>query len=44
MKTRFAVLNFKGAAATWLQTVQRWGHIRDWDQLYNLVLAKFDKD
>ncbi|CAD6218673.1 unnamed protein product [Miscanthus lutarioriparius] len=44
MKTRFAVLNFKGAAANWLQTVQRRGRIRDWDQLCNLVLAKFDKD
>lgn len=44
MRTRFAVLNFKGATATWLQTIQRCGRIHDWDQLCNLVLAKFDKD
>jgi len=44
MKTRFAVLNFKGATMTWLQTLQRRGQIRDWDQLCNLVLTKFDKD
>jgi len=30
MKTRFASLNFKGAAATWLQTVERRGRIGDW--------------
>lgn len=44
LKTRFAALNFQGAAATWLQTVQRRGRITDWDKLCELVFAKFDKD
>lgn len=43
LKTRFATLNFKGAAATWLQTVQRKGRIVDWDRLCELVMEKFDK-
>jgi len=29
LKTRFAALNFQGAAATWLQTVQRRGRVTD---------------
>jgi hypothetical protein len=44
MKTRFAVLNFQGSAATWLQTVERRGRVTDWDQLCELVFMKFDKD
>lgn len=44
LKTRFAVLNFKGAAATWLQTLERKGRITDWAKLYELVMAKFDKN
>jgi hypothetical protein len=44
MKTRFATLNFKGAASTWLQTMERRGRIADWDKLCELVMAKFDKD
>jgi hypothetical protein len=44
MKTRFAILNFKGAAATWLQMVERRGRITDWSQLCELVFAKYDKD
>lgn len=44
MKTRFTTLNFKGAASTWLQTVERRGRIADWDKLCELVMAKFDKD
>jgi hypothetical protein len=33
MKTRFAILNFKGAAASWLQMVERRGRITDWAKL-----------
>jgi len=44
LKTRFAALNFKGAAASWLQTVQRKGRIMDWDLLCEYVMAKFDGD
>lgn len=33
LKTRFAALNFMGAAALWLQTIERRGRISDWDQL-----------
>lgn len=44
LKTRFAALNFKGVVATWLQTFERKGRITDWARLYELVLAKFDKN
>lgn len=44
LKTRFATLNFKGGAATWLRTVQRKGRITDWSQLCELVMEKFDKN
>lgn len=44
LKTQFAALNFMGAAAIWLQTVQRKGRVTDWDSLCALVFAKFDKD
>ena len=30
LKTRFAALNFKGTAATWLQTFERRGRVLDW--------------
>jgi hypothetical protein len=44
MNTRFASLNFKGSAATWLQTVERRGRIGDWSKLCELVMVKYDKD
>jgi len=44
MRTRFAALNFQGPAATWLQTIERHGRITNWDQLCELVFAKYDKD
>ena len=44
MKTRFAALNFKESVATWLQTVQRRGRIAEWEKLYEMEMAKFDKD
>ena len=44
MKTCFALLNFKGSTDTWLQTVERRGRIVDWSKLYELVMAKYDKD
>lgn len=43
LKTRFAALNFKGAAASWLQTVQKRGRILDWEVLSPMGLAKFDR-
>ena len=44
LKTRFATLNFKGVAATWLQMVQRKGRITEWSHLCELVMEKFDKN
>lgn len=44
LKTRFAILNFQGAAATWLQTVERRAQVGDWEELCGLVIAKFNKD
>ena len=44
LKTRFPTLNFKGMAATWLQTVQRKGRITEWNQLCEMVMEKFDKN
>jgi len=44
LKTRFAALNFRGVAKTWLQTVQRKGRVLDWDRLCELVMNCFDKD
>ncbi|XP_066324466.1 uncharacterized protein [Miscanthus floridulus] len=44
LKTRFPVLNFRGVAKTWLQTVQRKGRVLDWDQLCELVMNRFDKN
>lgn len=45
LKTRFVALNFKGAAATWLQTVERQhqGRITDWDTLCKLIMGRFDR-
>lgn len=43
MNTRFAALNFKGAAATWLQTMERRGRITG-GQLCEVVMKKFGKD
>jgi len=44
MKTRFAALNFIGAAALWFQTVERRGRITDLEKFCQLVFQKFDKD
>jgi hypothetical protein len=43
MRTRWATLNFQGAAAVWLQSVEQYGRITDWDKLCELVFAKYDK-
>lgn len=44
LKTRFAALNFTGAAALWLQSVERRGRISDWELLCKMVFEKFDRD
>ena len=44
LKTRFATLNFKGAAASWLQTVEHRGRITDWDDFCSAVFERFDQD
>ncbi|PUZ77488.1 hypothetical protein GQ55_1G375700 [Panicum hallii var. hallii] len=44
LKTRFAALNFKGVAASWLQTVERRGRVLDWDVLCQAVFDRFDRD
>lgn len=43
LKTRFVALNFKGAAASWLQTVQRKARVTDWDYLCELVMNRFNR-
>jgi hypothetical protein len=44
MKTKYAILNFMGVTATWMQMVERRGRIMDWDTLCQLVFDKYDKD
>ena len=44
LKTRFAALNFKGAAASWLQTFERRGRVAYWDTFCSTVFDRFDKD
>lgn len=44
LKTRFAALNFTGSAALWLQSIERRGRVLEWQRLWELVFAKFDKD
>jgi hypothetical protein len=44
LKTRFTALNFTGAAALWLQTMERRERIAYWDRLCQLVFEKFDRD
>lgn len=44
LKMRFAALNFQGAAATWLQTMERRGRITYWTQHCELVMELFDKN
>ncbi|RLN39853.1 hypothetical protein C2845_PM01G06350 [Panicum miliaceum] len=44
MKTRFAALNFKGAAASWLLTYERRERVLDWDTFFSAVFDRFDRD
>jgi hypothetical protein len=44
LKTRFNALNFQGAVASWLQTIQRRGRVTDWGVLYERVMGRSDKD
>lgn len=44
MKTRFDALNFVGATALWLPTIERRGRISDWEKFCQLVFQKFDRD
>ena len=44
LKTIFAALNFKGAAATWLQTIERRGRISDWEEFCTAVFERLDRD
>ncbi|PAN08131.1 hypothetical protein PAHAL_1G390000 [Panicum hallii] len=44
LKTRFAALNFKGAAALWSLTIERRGRVLDWDTFCSAVFERFDKD
>ena len=44
LKTRFATLNFKGAAASWLQMVEHRGRITDWDDFCSAVFERYDQD
>ncbi|WVZ81180.1 hypothetical protein U9M48_028591 [Paspalum notatum var. saurae] len=44
LKTRFAALNFMGAAATWLQMMERRGLVIDWDLFCKMVFTRFDRD
>jgi len=44
MKTRFAALNFDGAAASWLQTLEMRGRVQSWEELCKAVCERFDRD
>ena len=44
LKTRFAALNFHGAATSWLLTFERCGRVLDWDKFCAVVFEQFDKD
>jgi hypothetical protein len=44
LKTRFAALNFTSAAASWLHTFEKRGHVLDWEQFCDAVFQCFDKD
>jgi len=44
LKTRFAALNFTGAAESWLQTFERRGRVASWEELHKAVCDHFDKD
>ena len=44
LKPRFAVLNFSGPAAAWLQTLELRGRVSSWDALCAAVCERFNKD
>lgn len=44
LKTRFAALNFSGAAASWLQTAERRGRELNWDKFCQVVFDHFDRN
>lgn len=44
LKTRFAALNFEGAASTWLESVELCGRITSWPALCAAVFDQFDRD
>ncbi|PUZ56932.1 hypothetical protein GQ55_5G386400 [Panicum hallii var. hallii] len=44
LKTRFAALNFSGAAASWLHSVECQGWAHEWDKLCSLVCDRFDRE
>jgi hypothetical protein len=44
LKPRFAALNFKGAAAAWLQTFELRGRVDTWERLYTAVCDRFDRN
>uniref|UniRef100_A0A0A9DEA6 Retrotransposon gag domain-containing protein n=1 Tax=Arundo donax TaxID=35708 RepID=A0A0A9DEA6_ARUDO len=44
LKTRLAALNFTGAAALWLQTLELRGQVTSWSVLCSVVFDRFDRD
>jgi hypothetical protein len=44
LKPRFDALNFKGAAAAWLQTFELRGRVDTWERLYTAVCDRFDRN
>lgn len=44
LKPRFAALSLKGAAATWLQTVELRGRFPTWEAFHTAVCDRFDRD
>ena len=44
MKTRFAALNFSGAASSWLHSVESKGRVAEWEKLCELVFERFDRN
>ena len=44
LKTRFAALNFSGAAASWLHSVECKGRVTEWEEFCTLVCERFDRN
>ncbi|PUZ44467.1 hypothetical protein GQ55_8G101800 [Panicum hallii var. hallii] len=44
LKPCFAALSFSGTAESWLQTFERRGRVRSWEELHKAMCEHFDRD